>query len=402
MGPQDKRTGGHLNDSSEGSDELTFEDDLTPHAKQNMTSAFGRLVERVTYVDVILIAALVLTASTILFRFGPNGHTLKDGGASVWDCAYFAFVTFTSLGYGELAPIGFGRIVAIFDVLSGLALTAVFIGKVASERQSSLLLLLHTSDTQRRISDFASELETSRAQMQALANDRRVGELNLALESHLRLTKAMGNYLMFNAHQAVVVEFGNFTALIGLYDEIRDSFRMLERLHDRSLEIGDVMVMRRSFSNMNNLNRIVRRMGALHRRQRNRDPLWRAAIRALRGEPPVAPTSGEHSARNRLAMLDRAMRGKMAEAREWVAIGHHPIQIERVLEAFPAKPRSEWPIGLHKTIAARLKISNTVAAHCINDLIKANRLPKRSLQDEMAEPGSDAKPSRPLQDNGVG
>ncbi|WP_129468924.1 MULTISPECIES: potassium channel family protein [Mesorhizobium] len=69
------------------------------------------------------------------------------------------FVTFTSLGYGDYVPEGLGRFFAIFDVVSGLALTALLIGKFASERQSAILVLLHTSDCQQRISGFAQELE---------------------------------------------------------------------------------------------------------------------------------------------------------------------------------------------------------------------------------------------------
>lgn len=215
-----------------------------------------------------------------------------------------------------------------------------------------------------------------RAQVQGFADDGRVADLNLVLEAHLRLTKAMGNYLMFNAHQASVVEFGNFTALIGLYDEIRDSFKMLQKLHGGCLQLADVMVMRRSFSNMSNLTRIVHRMGALHQKPRSRDPLWRTAIRVLLSEPPAAPPSVELSARNRLTALARNMDAKIVEARVWTATGHHPIQIERVLEAFPAKPRSEWPTGIHKVIAGRLNISNSVATLCITDLLNAKRLPK--------------------------
>lgn len=63
-----------MSDDTEPLDEPIPAEDLTPHAKQNMTSPFGRLVERITYVDVLLLAGLVLLASSLWFRFGPNGQ----------------------------------------------------------------------------------------------------------------------------------------------------------------------------------------------------------------------------------------------------------------------------------------------------------------------------------------
>ncbi len=43
---------------------------------------------------------------------------------SILDCAYFSFVNYTSLGYGDLVPIGHIRFVAGSEALTGLVLIA--------------------------------------------------------------------------------------------------------------------------------------------------------------------------------------------------------------------------------------------------------------------------------------
>ncbi|WP_370880729.1 potassium channel family protein [Variovorax paradoxus] len=55
----------------------------------------------------------VLLLATAYFRWGPSDHTLKATERDLLEAAYFSFVTFTSLGYGDLSPIGFGRFVAV-------------------------------------------------------------------------------------------------------------------------------------------------------------------------------------------------------------------------------------------------------------------------------------------------
>lgn len=351
------------------------DDTMTPHAKPHMTSAFGRLVDRATYMDVLLLAIVVVVGTSVYFWLAPSSHGLCPR-QNLLGSAYFALVTFTSLGYGELLPQGLGRLVAVFDVVSGLALTAVLIGKVASERQFSILMLLHTSDTQKRIAGFATELDVFRAGIEAAINAGEVETLRGTLDDHLRLTKAMKSYLVFNAHHAVVLEFGNFTALIGLYDEIRASFDLMSRAY-RDPSLGDAVVMRRLRVCMTDLARVVARMKQLHRKGRARTPLWRSALEGVHLLKATAPSTPEQSAKNRLVAMEVSMARDLADAEKWEAEGFHSIQIERVFGAFPKAPRSGWPSGLHKTVARDLGISNSVAMKCVTDLLATGRLPKR-------------------------
>lgn len=87
----------------------------------------------------------------------PNAVGL-DTKVTLWDALYFSTVTLTSLGYGDLRPVGVARFVASAEVLFGVALVALLIGKLASERQSQLVKLIYTSDNERRLRGFAGDL----------------------------------------------------------------------------------------------------------------------------------------------------------------------------------------------------------------------------------------------------
>ncbi|MFO3660204.1 potassium channel family protein, partial [Pseudomonas amygdali] len=134
-----------------------------PHDKGVLTTRIGRKIESVSFEDLLAVAFLALTISTEFFYiFTPLGYGLNTN--QPWSISlalnslYFSLVTFTTLGYGDISPVGVGRVVAVILVMCGLIIMTLTIGKVASERQQSLLLLLHTSDCQRRITGFIDDL----------------------------------------------------------------------------------------------------------------------------------------------------------------------------------------------------------------------------------------------------
>ena len=50
------------------------------------------------------------------------GHFEGNFGGSIMDCAYFSFTTFTTLGFGDIAPIGDLRYLTGIESLTGLVL----------------------------------------------------------------------------------------------------------------------------------------------------------------------------------------------------------------------------------------------------------------------------------------
>lgn len=60
----------------------------------------------------------------ILFSLGDLGSMVGDFNYSLQDCAYFSFVNYTSLGYGDIVPVGHIRFTAGSEALTGLVLIA--------------------------------------------------------------------------------------------------------------------------------------------------------------------------------------------------------------------------------------------------------------------------------------
>src|ERR1700691_2570461 len=185
-----------------------------PHQKGQLTTRLGRLIDGASYADLLLVAALAMGASSVYFYLATpycQGIIYSNGGAkaeSYFDALYFSAVTFTTLGYGDIVPIGIGRGVAALDVLAGLSLFSLLIGKIASERQYSMLLLLHTSDCQRRLQGFCDNLLVARNNLNLAHDARNVLAVNLATKHIANLMQAIFNYVVFHLNQSRLGEYG--------------------------------------------------------------------------------------------------------------------------------------------------------------------------------------------------
>jgi hypothetical protein len=112
---------------------------------------------------------LIVCASLLLFAgfywaLGRYDQGLIEGGHAVsfGNCVYFSVITFSSLGYGDVLPREFSKVVASIEVLVGLAFLGIFISKLSSSKQSFHLAQLYARDAQERLDDFAIILEGHR------------------------------------------------------------------------------------------------------------------------------------------------------------------------------------------------------------------------------------------------
>ncbi len=84
----------------------------------------------------------------LLSRFVPNQGirgiaNLDSGWMQLGDSVYFSIVTATTVGYGDLTPLGVSRAVAAMEALIGFGLFAIFISKMVSEKQETALFNVH-------------------------------------------------------------------------------------------------------------------------------------------------------------------------------------------------------------------------------------------------------------------
>ncbi|MFN7609478.1 MAG: potassium channel family protein, partial [bacterium] len=171
-----------------------------PHEKPQMPSRLARIVERASYRDICLFTLAVWIASAVLLDIAPQGHGIihsNNSDPSFLDALYFVIVTLSSLGYGDYTPVGFGRVVAGCLVLYGLGAVALFIGKLASERAQAMVLLLHTSDRDRRLRGFEREIIDANQSIQDAVAASNKQLLISTLRGLTGLLEGVSNYIAF-------------------------------------------------------------------------------------------------------------------------------------------------------------------------------------------------------------
>ena len=129
--------------------------------------AFNVLVEEVGMIWYIVFFALMI----ILFGFAymyftPMGHGIGQNSTPLSDVTflesiYFSIITISSLGYGDMHPMGFSKALICIEVLLGLAMIGIMIAKVTSRRLSYHVLRLFSFDAQKRLEDIAAKFDAS-------------------------------------------------------------------------------------------------------------------------------------------------------------------------------------------------------------------------------------------------
>jgi hypothetical protein len=280
--------------------------------------------------------------SAVYYRDAPvgNGVHVSTGDASIYDALYFSIVTFSSLGYGDIVPLGWGCLLACVEVLGGLVLLSLLVAKLASERQSALIRLIYTSDHQRRISSFRSDLVSLAERLKSAREDYDHGlmlEIATAIEDVLLAIKP---YLRFQAHEGGLLEFGNISSLRSLYKSlavvthISSKVSLSHFTKDNSKHLLNSAVERAG--------EIATMMIALH--GNNSD------YRALNG---VLGNVASH--RKLLAGNDTKEHGIITET-----------CLRNVRNALPLPP---WPTDVHILVARRLSIPNKHAVRCIQEIV---------------------------------
>lgn len=345
-----------------------------PHTKGPLTTTIGRFVDRASYLDLFAGSVMVVAISTAYFAIAPCHHALGKEDRSVLEAAYFSVVTFTSLGYGDLSPKGYGRVVASVVVLSGLALIALLVGKIASERQHSILLLLHTSDCQRRINEFTRELVDLAGELTLAVKSKSTTRTQAAARSLSDRIEVVGNYLVFNANQARLVEFGNESSLLALYNQLQKIQQLSLRIH--KAESDDLLISRRTRSIAARCLGLIRLMMKFHSRAERNTSYLGSVVKLLPISWLRPSNTRASSLQVRVAKINSVMQLEARNLDLWSRTSRTPIVLEEAWRRVPSGEPSSWPHGIHKKIAEQLSISNRLAQSCIDDLLKSGRLPK--------------------------
>jgi rhodanese-related sulfurtransferase len=92
-------------------------------------------------------------------------HGLVEAGAPVGadlkglsSALYFSFVTATSVGYGDIVPIGFARVIAVIEAVSALLIFGAVIAKFVSHRQDEMMSEIHRVTFEERLDRVQTNL----------------------------------------------------------------------------------------------------------------------------------------------------------------------------------------------------------------------------------------------------
>ncbi|KFF15174.1 potassium channel family protein [Flavobacterium hydatis] len=186
---------------------------------RGLTSSVGKNLESLSYPTIgYLIIGLIIMCAFAFSYFDITGTEKLNFS----DAIYFSIVTMTSLGYGDIHPTGTGRLIASIEVLSGVMLVAIFVGKIASERQSTLLLLLYNTESNRQLKEFYREVKIINVSFDQLLDEHEHLEFNHKVKKTYKFITGIYNYLSLHANQGRIADYGNISSLRKLYVSIYD------------------------------------------------------------------------------------------------------------------------------------------------------------------------------------
>lgn len=117
-----------------------------PKKASRLRRAVLYLIDDVAISTYLITFFAVVAGSGFLYYFlTPCGHGMgRDSSAlhatsvynGLYNGLYLSFVTISSLGYSDIHPMGFSKVLACIEVLMGMALSGILIARIASRRLS--------------------------------------------------------------------------------------------------------------------------------------------------------------------------------------------------------------------------------------------------------------------------
>ena len=187
--------------------------------REQWGTALLDLVDRLSTAQVfaIWLAVILVCGAAYWLTDLSSGSGLAEAGARVrtnlsglLTAIYFSFVTATSVGYGDVLPVGATRILAMTEAVAGLLIFGLLIAKFVSYRQEILVREIHGVTLEERLDRVQANLHLVVSELLAIATlcddgATRVERLGPRLETTtLVFTSELRTVhrLLYNPHQA--------------------------------------------------------------------------------------------------------------------------------------------------------------------------------------------------------
>ena len=126
-----------------------------------------RVIEAVNFKQLFLFWMCTIVAFGFLYYFllffpghGINyhGEQVKTGLDGLVTAEYYSFITSTTVGYGDVTPQGFSRLLAVLEAMAGLIIFGVVISKLVSAKQELILDEVYALSFEERLNRIRSSL----------------------------------------------------------------------------------------------------------------------------------------------------------------------------------------------------------------------------------------------------
>ncbi|MGH7905446.1 MAG: rhodanese-like domain-containing protein [Candidatus Binataceae bacterium] len=109
-----------------------------------------------------------------------GGHPVAANLEGFATAIYFSFVTATSLGYGDVVPLGGMRVLAIVEAVAALLIFGAVVAKLVSRRQDKLVREIHELSLDERLDRVQTNLHTVFGELQEIMTACEVSAANVA------------------------------------------------------------------------------------------------------------------------------------------------------------------------------------------------------------------------------
>lgn len=136
------------------------------------------IIERVSTAQLFLLwlGIILLCGGTYWLAGFSHSQGLIERGGSYVDATlaglltsiYFSFVTATSVGYGDVLPLGWARMVAVAEAVTGLLIFGALVAKFVSRRQDELVREIHRVTFEERLERVQTNLHLVLSELQTI------------------------------------------------------------------------------------------------------------------------------------------------------------------------------------------------------------------------------------------
>ncbi|MCY4421017.1 MAG: ion channel [Gammaproteobacteria bacterium] len=220
------------------------------HRIKQIAACFSRrvdksLVDRVEKVStlryILIFATAVIGFGLLYFLLTQYGHGIgRDNkvldNATFLTGIYFSIVTISSLGYGDMHPMGISKFLACLEVLFGLVMIGVVIAKVTSYRVERI----YSSDAQSRLEKFAEGFNKSQRDFTEIMTNFEATRFEEVVRTFQAQCTAFSGYFLDAANQGDYFRIVPSNAIKQVGSAVDSAFSELKSIMDSQQAMPEI------------------------------------------------------------------------------------------------------------------------------------------------------------------